>query len=105
DKWVRRLLALPVLPAGSTDSRIQVVHRDDALRFFVRAIENSENDCGPVNLAAPGTLTLAQIAAAIGRRTVRMGSGPAELRVIGSAPLMETSRLGEGGGLRRPWGG
>src|SRR6202012_299816 len=103
DNGVRRLLVLPVPPAGSTDSRIQVVHLDDALRFFVRAIENSENDCGPVNLAAPGTLTLAQIAAAIGRRTVRMGSGPAELRLIRSAPLMDTSRLSEWWEFRTAW--
>jgi nucleoside-diphosphate-sugar epimerase/phosphohistidine swiveling domain-containing protein len=103
DNWVRRVLALPVLPAGSAGSRIQVVHLDDALRFFVRAIENSETDCGPVNLAAPGTLTLPQIAAAVGRRTVRMASGPAELQLIHSAPLMDTSRLSEWWEFRPAW--
>jgi nucleoside-diphosphate-sugar epimerase/phosphohistidine swiveling domain-containing protein len=103
DNWVRRVLAWPVLPDGSAGRRIQVVHLDDALRLFIRAIEDTEKGSGPVNLAAAGTLTFFQIAAALGRPTVRLGSGPAELKLVQSAPLMDTSRLGEQWDFRPAW--
>ncbi len=113
DNWVRRVLALPVLPDGSADRRIQVVHLDDALRLFIRAIEDTENISGPVNLAAPGALTFAQIAAALGRPVVRRGAGSAalqrrvrsmaELQLIHGAPLMDTSRLREQWRFQPTW--
>ena len=72
DNWVRRLLALPVLPDQSGDHPIQVVHLEDALRLFVRAIADTEIGSGPVNLAAPGALTFAELAAALGRPVLRL---------------------------------
>jgi nucleoside-diphosphate-sugar epimerase/phosphohistidine swiveling domain-containing protein len=103
DNWVRRLLALPVLPDGSADHPIQVVHLDDALQLFVRAIVDDEIDSGPVNLAAPGELTFRQVAAALGRPVVRLGFGPAQLKLVQNAPLMDTSRLAERWGFRPAW--
>jgi nucleoside-diphosphate-sugar epimerase/phosphohistidine swiveling domain-containing protein len=103
DNWVRRVLALPVLPDGSAGRSMQVVHLDDALRLFIRAIADTESIGGPVNLAAPGTLTFAQVAAALGRPVVRLGFTPAELKLIQSAPLMDTSRLREQWGFRPAW--
>lgn len=103
DNWVRRVLALPVLPDGSAGRRMQVVHLDDALRLFIRAIEDTESISGPVNLAAPGAMTFAQVAAALGRPVVRLGFTPAELKLIQSGPLMDTSRLREQWGFQPAW--
>ena len=103
DNWVRRLLALPVFSDGSAGRRMQVVHLDDALRLFNRAIVDTGIDSGPVNLAAPGELTFGQIAAALGRPIVRLGFRPAELQLVQSAPLMDTSRLREHWGFRPVW--
>ena len=95
DNWVRRLLALPAYPGRSNDRPIQVVHLDDALRLFHGAIVDSEKLSGPVNLAAPGELTFRQIARALGRPVVRAPFEPAELRLVRSAPLMDTPLLRE----------
>ncbi|HKI43212.1 MAG TPA: NAD-dependent epimerase/dehydratase family protein, partial [Mycobacterium sp.] len=75
DNWVRRLLALPAFPGGTADRPVQVVHLDDALRLFMRAVLDNEIDSGPVNLAAPGAPTFRQIAAALGRPVIPLG-GP-----------------------------
>lgn len=102
DNWVRRLLALPVLPARSVDRRMQVIHLDDALALFNRAIVEAGIDSGPVNLAAPGELTFRQIAAALQRPVVPLAFAPAELQLV-QAPLMDISRLREGWGFRSAW--
>jgi nucleoside-diphosphate-sugar epimerase/phosphohistidine swiveling domain-containing protein len=113
DNWVRRLLALPAFPDGSADRRVQVVHLDDALRLLGRAIVNARIVSGPVNLAAPGAPTFRQIAAMLGRPIVPLGSGPgplrvrvrslAELELVRSAPLMDTSRLRDEWGFVPAW--
>lgn len=103
DNWVRRMLALPVFPARPSDQRMQVVHLDDALRLFNRAVVDGGIDSGPVNLAAPGEVTLRQIAAALGRPVVRLGFGPGELQRAQGAPLMNLSRLREEWGFRPAW--
>ena len=103
DNWVRGLLALPVLPDQSAGHQIQVVHLDDALRLFVGAIVDDETRSGPINLAAPGELTFRRVAAALGRPVVRLGFGPAQLKLLQNAPLMDTSRLAERWGFRPAW--
>jgi nucleoside-diphosphate-sugar epimerase/phosphohistidine swiveling domain-containing protein len=114
DNWVRRLLSLPAFPDGSVDRRVQLVHIDDALRLFTRAILDSGIDSGPVNLAAAGAPTFRQIAAVLGRPIVRLGGplvalrrrGPtsfAELELMQSAPLMDTSRLRDEWAFRPAW--
>ncbi len=107
DNWVRRVLALPVFPGGSAHRRVQLIHLEDALRLFTRAVLDAELSSGTVNLAAPGDLTLREIAAALGRRFVPL-RGPrvasfAELELVQRAPLMDTSRLGERWGFRPAW--
>lgn len=103
DNWVRRLLALPVFPGRAADRRIQVVHLDDALRLFDRAIVDTEIGSGPVNLAAPGELTLRRVAAALGRPIVPWGVRPAELRMVQDAPFMDTARLRDQWEFRPAW--
>ncbi|OSC35641.1 sugar epimerase family protein [Mycobacterium decipiens] len=111
DNWVRRLFAQPVFPAGSADRAIQVVHTDDALRLLVRAILDTGIDSGPINLAAPGELTLRQIAAALGRPMVSMGAGAlrrrvasfAEFELVQSAPLMDVTQLRDEWGFQPAW--
>ncbi len=101
DNWVRRELALLVLPDIGADHALQVIHTDDALRLFIRAIMDTEINTGPVNLAALGEKTFRQIAARLGRPIVPLGSRLAALRSLGflaelkllqSAPLIDTSR-------------
>ncbi len=103
DNWVRRLLALPAFPGGSADRRMQVVHLDDALRLFNRAIVDTGIGSGPVNLAAPGELTFRRLAASLGRPVVRLGFGLAELQLVQSAPFMDTARLREQWEFRPAW--
>jgi nucleoside-diphosphate-sugar epimerase/phosphohistidine swiveling domain-containing protein len=109
DNWVRRLLALPAFSDGSADRPVQVVHLDDALRFLARAVLDTEIDSGPVNLAAPGAPTFRRIAAALGRPIVSLAAlrgrvrSLAELELVQSAPLMDTSRLRDEWGFQPAW--
>ncbi|KAA1247370.1 sugar epimerase family protein [Mycobacterium simiae] len=98
DNWALRLLTLPVFPNGSADSVVQVVHVDDVLRVLARAVLGT--DSGAVNLAAPGELTLHQIAAALGRPLLpvatsvrRHVSSFAEFELVQGIPVMDTTRL------------
>jgi len=96
---VLRLLAWPVLPSlsGSAGRRLQVVHSDDAVWLLIRAIVEPGIDSGPVNLAAPGELSLRQLAAAVGRpvlpRWATIGFG--DLQRLLDVPQMDTSRMRE----------
>ncbi|AKN16939.1 hypothetical protein MHAE_01350 [Mycobacterium haemophilum DSM 44634] len=112
DNWVRRVLALPMIPDIGADRALQVIHTGDALRLFIRAIMDTEIDSGPVNLAAPGETTLRQIAATLRRPIVPLGSRLtvlrrlsllAELELLQSAPLMDTSRLRDEWGFVPAW--
>lgn len=113
DNWVRRLLALPAFPVESADRRVQVVHIDDALQLWARAILDSEITSGPVNLAAPGQVTFRRIAATLGRPIVPLGPRLsalrgrvrplAELELALSAAPMDTSRLRDDWGFRPAW--
>ncbi|OBG34821.1 sugar epimerase family protein [Mycobacterium sp. E3198] len=107
DNWVRRALALPVFPNEAPDRRVQLVHLDDALRLLTRAVVDAEIPSGPVNLAAPGAPTFRDIATALGRRIVPLrGPRPAsfgELKLVWSAPLMDTSRLRDEWGYQPAW--
>jgi phosphohistidine swiveling domain-containing protein len=114
DNWVRRLLALPAFPDGSADRRLQLVHIDDALRLLTRAVLDVEIKSGPVNLAASGAPTFRQVAAAFRRPIVPL-RGPfavlrrsglasfAELELVRSAPLMDTSCLRDQWGFLAAW--
>jgi nucleoside-diphosphate-sugar epimerase/phosphohistidine swiveling domain-containing protein len=102
DNWVRRVLASLLFPAGSDDRAVQVVHSDDVHRVFSRAALDPAIDNGPVNLAAAGEITLAEIADAVGRPTLRSGlltklarqlGSSAELDLLLSAPSMDTALL------------
>jgi nucleoside-diphosphate-sugar epimerase/phosphohistidine swiveling domain-containing protein len=103
DNRVRRLLALPAFRDRSGDRRMQVVHLDDALRLFNRALVETDIAGGPVNLAASGELTFRQIAAALRRPVGWLGFDPAELRLVQGAPLMDTSRLEHEWEFRPAW--
>lgn len=109
DNWVRALLASPAYPDRSSDRRLQVVHLDDALRLFTRAVVDTGITDGPVNLAAEGEQTFRRIAAALGRPIVPL-RGPlrawgrdGELEWVRSAPLMDTARLRQQWGFRPAW--
>lgn len=100
------LLARPVLP-DLPGRGLQVVHSDDAARLLVRAVLDTGADSGAVNLAAPGELSVRQLAAAIGRRVLprwaTIGPGFAELRHLLDAPRMDTARLHDDWGFTPAW--
>ncbi|BBZ43830.1 sugar epimerase family protein [Mycobacterium parmense] len=116
DNWVRRLFASPAIPGVAGDRPLQVVHVDDALRLLAVAVLDAEIDSSAVNLAAPGVVTLRQIAAALGRPIVGLGApvtallrrrgatALAEWELAQSAALMDTSRLIDRWGFQPAWG-
>jgi nucleoside-diphosphate-sugar epimerase/phosphohistidine swiveling domain-containing protein len=71
DNRVRNLLAGPVILAVKGEECLwQVVHADDVGRFFVQCCE--PGPAGPVNLAPDDILTVEEVAAALGRRVLRV---------------------------------
>lgn len=110
DNWVRRLFALPVLPAWAADQALQVVHVDDALGLLTRAIVDPDIGGGPVNLAAPGITTIRQLAATLGRPLApfasRLGgrvSAAAESQLVCGTPSLNTARLHDEWGFMPAW--
>jgi nucleoside-diphosphate-sugar epimerase/phosphohistidine swiveling domain-containing protein len=108
DNWVRRVLASLLFPAGSAERAVQVVHSDDVHRVFTRAALDPAIDNGPVNLAATGEITLAEIADAVGRPTVRSGmlarlGSPAALDLLLSGPSMNTALLRDTWNVTPAW--
>ncbi len=96
DNWVRHALAGAVLP-DAPHRILQAVHCDDAHRVFIRAVLDPGIGSGAVNLAAPGELTLGEIAETLGRPTAprlfrRLGPA-AELDLLLSAPSLDSALL------------
>ena len=61
----------PVIPTiKGYESHMQYVHPEDLGRFYAQAVVSDRT--GPINVAADGTVTLAQVAEALGRRTVEL---------------------------------
>jgi nucleoside-diphosphate-sugar epimerase/phosphohistidine swiveling domain-containing protein len=107
DNWVRLALASVFFP--DMNESLQVVHADDAHRVFVRAALDSSIGSGAVNLAAPGEITLGQIAKTLGRPTVppvfRKLGPVAELDLLLSAPSMNTALLYDKWNVETAWTG
>ncbi|MBY0443096.1 MAG: NAD(P)H-binding protein [Mycobacteriaceae bacterium] len=101
DNWVLRLLSSPAFPdRGLADRPVQVVHADDAVRVFLRAILDTNLDSGPINLAAPGQTTVRQLAATLRRPILRHypaglcgASARIDWQFVQNAPLMDTTQL------------
>ena len=106
DNWVRRALASAFFP-GAANRTVQVVHTDDAHRTFVRAAVDPDLGSGAVNLAAPGELTLGEIAAKLGRpmasRLLRRLTAGAELDLLLSAPSLNTALLHDKWNVEPAW--
>jgi nucleoside-diphosphate-sugar epimerase/phosphohistidine swiveling domain-containing protein len=67
----------PLLPGvKGFVNRMQFVHPEDVGRFFAQAVE--ERWTGPVNLAAPDTITMEEIARLLGKRCVRVSRATLE---------------------------
>ncbi|WP_019875916.1 NAD-dependent epimerase/dehydratase family protein [Sporichthya polymorpha] len=82
DNIIASNFATPVLPGvkGYTNT-MQFVHPEDVGRFFAQAV--GERWAGPVNLAAPDTLTMREIASILGRRYVELSRSALEKLVAG----------------------
>lgn len=106
DDELRRLAARPVLPVASTDRRVQVVHTDDVLRLLTLAVLGDEKCSGAIHLAAVGSLTWRQFAAALGRPVLPVGARLAALgrrAMLPDAALLDTSRLHDAWGFTPAW--
>lgn len=67
--WISRYLREPVIPTAlGFDPLIQVIHEDDVVRAMLAAAASDLN--GPVNVAAPGILTLHQLIRRMGGTSV-----------------------------------
>ncbi|MGH3960195.1 PEP-utilizing enzyme [Mycobacterium sp.] len=100
DNWVLRVLARPVFP--DLGGCMQVVHSDDTIRLLLRAILDTGIDSGPVNLAAPGDLSVRRLAAALGRPVLRLPIATELTRLL-ETPPMDTSRLRDDWGFTCAW--
>ncbi len=72
------------------------MHTDDALRLLTQAVLQTEIISGAVNLAAPGTPSMRQLAAALRRPIASVGPKLAAVgrrSILPSVPLMDTTRL------------
>lgn len=107
----------PVIPTiRGHESRMQYIHPEDIGRFFAQACVSDLT--GPVNLAADGTVTLAEVARALGRRTIELPAGvlkrtaelafsrgltdldPGSFDAMMWFPTVDTSRLKQEWGFR-----
>jgi nucleoside-diphosphate-sugar epimerase/phosphohistidine swiveling domain-containing protein len=108
DNWVRRALASAFFP-GTASRTLQVVHSDDAHRTFVRAAVDRDIGSVAVNLAAPGEITLGEIAEKLARpvvpRLFRKLSPGAELDLLLSAPSLNTALLQDKWNIEPAWTG
>lgn len=67
--WMTRYLREPVIPTAlGFDPLVQLVHEDDVLRALYAAAKSDVD--GPVNIAAPGVLTLHQLIRRVGKTWV-----------------------------------
>jgi nucleoside-diphosphate-sugar epimerase/phosphohistidine swiveling domain-containing protein len=82
DNIIAENFATPVLPGvrGYTNT-MQFVHPEDVGRFFAQAV--GERWSGPVNLAAPDTVPMREIADILGRRYVELSRGALDRIVSG----------------------
>jgi nucleoside-diphosphate-sugar epimerase/phosphohistidine swiveling domain-containing protein len=122
DNRVRNLLAGAVIAvAKGREISWQVVHADDVGRFFAVACERGP--AGPVNLAAEEILSVEQVAAAFGKRIVRVREDRLEkgiaalykrkmlpvnvgdFRFVLYQPLLDTTRQREEFGFECAWSG
>jgi nucleoside-diphosphate-sugar epimerase len=98
DNTIFRFFSSPALPVPDPDRRQQFVHTDDVARFTADAVSHSQS--GAVNITGAGSLTMREIAAAIGRPLIRVPERALQ-RAIGAAWKLGVSELapGEIGGL------
>ncbi len=98
----------------------QFVHPDDLARFFTDALDRPEWS-GPVNLAAPETITMREIAEILGKRYVEVRADradkllgflwdrgwfsldPGAVEAFLNFPLVDTTRLTDELGFRCAW--
>jgi nucleoside-diphosphate-sugar epimerase/phosphohistidine swiveling domain-containing protein len=122
DNRVRNLLAGPVVATVKGEQGLwQVVHADDVGRFFALACESGPT--GPVNLGPDDILTVEQVAAALGRRVVRMKAATLQKMVtmlwdrklspvnlgdfeyVRNQPLLDTTKQRKEFGFECAWSG
>lgn len=113
--------ATPVILAMKGGRNLfQFVHPDDLARFFADALEHPEWS-GPVNLAAPDTITMREIADVLSKRYLEVSPkradallsflwdrcwfslDPGAVEAFLNFPLVDTTRLAQEFGFRCAW--
>ena len=113
--------ATPVILAMKGGRNLfQFVHPDDLARFFADALDHSEWS-GPVNLAAPDTIKMREIAEILGKRYIEVSPkradavlsflwdrgwfslDPGAVEAFLNFPLVDTTRLTEEFGFHCAW--
>jgi nucleoside-diphosphate-sugar epimerase/phosphohistidine swiveling domain-containing protein len=124
DDWLRQILAAPALfnAEPSAWRPLQVIHLDDVLEVFVRAVLDDTIASGPVNVAASGELSFADLRDVLRRpdngtqgdragallriaRRWKLGGAAArtELHLLQETAVMDTARLREDWGCSPTW--
>jgi nucleoside-diphosphate-sugar epimerase/phosphohistidine swiveling domain-containing protein len=101
-------------------NEFQFVHPDDVSRFFADSLDHPEWS-GPVNLAAPDTINMREVAEILGKRYVQVPPGaadkvlsflwergwfsldPGAVEAFLNFPLVDTTRLTEEFGFQCAW--
>ncbi len=101
-------------------NRFQFVHPDDLARFFADALDHREWT-GPVNLAAPDTIAMREVAQILGKRYIEVSPkyaeavlsflwergwfslDPGAVEAFLNFPLVDTNRLTEDFGFHCAW--
>jgi len=100
----RFLKTLPVVPlVDGKDPPLQLVHEDDVARLFTLLMERKAP--GPFNVAGKGVLRLSELAAMVGKKTVRV-PGPLMVplaRLLWKLDLLLEAPAGLIDYMRYPW--
>ena len=99
DDAVLRRFTGPVV-VDSSDGLMQVVHPEDVQRLVLRALLDAETVRGAVDVAAPGFVSVADVAAAAGRPCIRI---PRRRSEGAEAAVIDTARLRDQWDYRPVW--
>ena len=119
DNLIFRFFSSPALPVPDPDRAQQFVHTDDVARFTADAVAGQGS--GPVNITGDGSITMREIAHAMGHpvftvseKALRAGVSvawryqlaelaPAEIGALLYMPIVDTTRLREEWGFTCAW--
>ncbi|MGH3556187.1 MAG: NAD-dependent epimerase/dehydratase family protein [Mycobacterium sp.] len=109
-----------VMGVKGARNEMQFIHPDDLARFFAGAVTRTDWT-GPVNLAAPGVLSMAEVASILGKRYVELPAkaseaaltflwnrqwlalDPGAIEALAYFPIVDLTKLSEDFGFHAAW--